>query len=180
MSETISIDDDRRLLMQLVGQYDAPAYVRRARAVEHAHEQILERCRRQRRDWLAGVRLHLKWMSQAANDGELDPTVFEVIQVLRCESEFTEREPMKSGRGMKSTVRQLRGSVIRFNRRWATFLDRFNLSELNRLRDGYNRYYLLEKECAVGALRLVHSTFRRLEPMTRDELQRLFPPLPMP
>jgi hypothetical protein len=103
-----------------------------------------------------------------------------VIDELRRECGVTERETMKSGRGKRTALRQLRASVARFNRRWATFVDRFDLAEVNRLREGYNRYYVLEKECAVGSLRLVGTTFRRLEPMTRDELHRLFPPLPMP
>jgi hypothetical protein len=180
MSDAVMIDDDRRLMMQLVGQYDAPAYIRRARAVEHAYEQILERCRRQRREWLAGVRLHLKWLSRALDDAELEFTSLDVIDELRRECGVTERETMKSGRGKCTALRQLRASVARFNRRWATFVDRFDLAEVNRLREDYNRYYVLEKECAVGSLRLVGTTFRRLEPMTRDELHRLFPPLPMP
>jgi hypothetical protein len=180
MSDAVTIDDDRRLMMQLVGQYDAPAYIRRARAVEHAHEQILERCQRQRREWLAGVRLHLKWLSRAIGDADLDSASIDAIRQLRRECEFTGRETQKSGRGIATALRQLRASVARFNRRWATFVDRLDLAEINRLREGYNRYYILEKECAVGSLRLVGTTFRRLEPMTCDELHRLFPPLPMP
>jgi hypothetical protein len=176
MSDTVTIDDDRRLMMQLVGQYGAPAYIRRARAVEHAYEQILERCQRQRHEWLAGVRLHLKWLSRAVGDAES----LDVIGELRRECGVTDRETMKSGRGVNTAMRQLRASVARFNRRWAAFIDRFDLGEVNRLREGYNRNYVLEKECAVGSLRLVGTTFRRLEPMTRDELHRLFPPLPMP
>jgi hypothetical protein len=180
MSDGVTIDDDRRLMMQLVGQYGAPAYIRRARAVEHAYELIVERCALQRREWLAGVRLHLKWLSRAADDADLDSVSLDVIRELRRECEFTGRETMKSGRGVGTALRQLRASVARFNHRWATFLDQFKLADINRLRDGYNRYYMLEKECAVGSLRLVRATFRRLEPMTRDELHRLFPPLPMP
>jgi len=180
MSDAITMDDDRRLMMQLVGQYDAPAYIRRARAVERAYEQVLERCNKQRREWLAGVRLHLKWLSRAADDGEMESASFDAIRALRSECGITERDPTTLRRGLKPAMRQLQASVARFNRRWATFLEAFDLTEINRLRDGYNRYYVLEKECAVGSLRLVGTTFRRLEPMTRDELHRLFPPLPMP
>src|SRR5262245_5993949 len=127
MSNTVMIDDDRRLLMQLVGQYDAPAYVRRARAVEHAYEQILERCRRRRHEWLAGVRLHLRWLSRAADDAELESPSLDVIHELRRECGFSDRETMKSRRRVRTAMRQLRASVARFNRRWAAFLDRLDL-----------------------------------------------------
>ena len=59
-------------------------------------------------------------------------------------------------------------------------LEETDLTEVNALREGYNRYYLLEKECAVRSARLARQGFRRLEPVTLEELAALLPPLPVP
>jgi hypothetical protein len=82
--------------------------------------------------------------------------------------------------GRRRVLARLRASVERFNRRWLTFIDKFDLRELNRQRDGYNRYYLLEKECAVGPVALLRQQFRRLPPVTPTDLLALLPPLPVP
>ena len=55
-----------------------------------------------------------------------------------------------------------------------------NATTVNELRVAYNRYYLLEKECALCLVRLARQGFRRLEPLTVDELSLLLPPLPVP
>jgi hypothetical protein len=185
MHDTIAGDDERKLLMQVVAQYEAPAYIRRARQVEVACEAVIERCRRQRSDWLAGVRLHLKALDAAGNDVDLRRTfgaaTMAAIELLRSETGL-KRQPVEFARlrSLRSLLRYLRWSVARFNRRWSAFLDQFDLSELNALRDGYNRYYLLEKECAVGSIRLAAMTYRRLEPMTHRELHDHFAPLREP
>src|SRR5579864_8062368 len=51
--------DDLRLFQTFEAQYDAPAYVRRARQVEDAWEQVLQRCRARRDGWLFMVRIRL-------------------------------------------------------------------------------------------------------------------------
>jgi hypothetical protein len=134
--------DERGLVQQLTALFDAPAYIRRARDVERAYDQLIERCARKRTELLAGVRLHR--------------------------------------RTRNTRLRDLRASIARFNRRWWTFLEQLDLTEINRLRDGYNRYYQLEKECAVGSERLASMTFRRLEPVTVEEIRDRFPLLPLP
>jgi hypothetical protein len=74
----------------------------------------------------------------------------------------------------------LAASVERFNRRWCAYIAELDLSAINGLRDGYNRYYLLEKECAVGSVRLLPQTFRRLAPVTSEEILDQLPPQPVP
>jgi hypothetical protein len=54
------------------------------------------------------------------------------------------------------------------------------LGPLNELRDGYNRYYLLEKECAIRSVALARRGFTPLPPLTLDDLAVLLPPLPVP
>jgi hypothetical protein len=77
-------------------------------------------------------------------------------------------------------VRELAESLERFNRRWLEFLRGVDVGPVNELRDGYNRYYLLEKECALRSPRLARQGFTRLEPLTVAELTALLPPLPVP
>jgi hypothetical protein len=55
-----------------------------------------------------------------------------------------------------------------------------DLSQVNALRDGYNRYYVLEKECASRSPRTARHGFRPLPPLTADDLAALLPPLPVP
>jgi hypothetical protein len=60
------------------------------------------------------------------------------------------------------------------------FLHTVNVTPVNELRAAYNRYYLLEKECALRSVRLARQGFRRLEPLTVEELALLLPLLPVP
>ena len=46
---------DGTAIQQLQGLFDAPAYVRRGRRVQAAFEELLDRCRRQRDEWLGMV-----------------------------------------------------------------------------------------------------------------------------
>jgi hypothetical protein len=48
------------------------------------------------------------------------------------------------------------------------------------MRDGYNRYYLLEKECALRSARVAREGFVRLAPLTLDDIRKMLPLLPVP
>jgi hypothetical protein len=174
--------------MAVAAQYDAPAYVRRARGVEAALENLLERGRRQRREWLFGVRLNLGFLRPSVRSWtDLRPLLADDQQVEILEqlhSEAGDPEAPMTGpadnRGRRRALVRLRGSVERFNRRWLAYVDKLDLGDLNRLRDGYNRYYLLEKECAVGPARLLPQLFRKLPPLTHADVLAELPPLPIP
>jgi hypothetical protein len=181
-------DDELRIRMIVAAQYDAPAYVRRARAVEDAFDNLLDRCRRQRIEWLAGVRLHLGALRAGAGDWVnlrpllADDEQIDVLKLLHAEAgdpEYAMVGP-QHGRGLRRALRSLAGSIGRFNCRWRAYIVELDLSPINALRDGYNRNYLLEKECAVGSARLLPQTFRRLAPVTSGEILDRLPPLPEP
>src|SRR5262245_9553726 len=105
--------------------YDAPAYVRRARDTEAAYDRLLERCRRQRNEWLMMVRLRL---------GTLQALAGEWVAVLPCladEDQLRQLElmhaelapklrtpiaPARSPRRLRGAVVELRESIERFNR----------------------------------------------------------------
>jgi hypothetical protein len=81
---------------------------------------------------------------------------------------------------LRRALAELCGSIELFNRRWREYLPTVELNEVNALRDGYNRWYVLEKECAVRSPRLAREGFVRLEPLSSASLLELLPPLGVP
>ena len=181
--------DDNRVAQRVLGHYDAPAFIRRARRVQETLDHLLARCRQQREQWLMMPRLHLGMLKGLAGDWQrLRPWVAKEDQVVllrQLETELeprlrTEIEPTSSVRKLQRSLRTLRDSLEVFNRRWLGFLPTVDLTPVNEARDGYNRYYLLEKECAMRSPRLARQGFQRLELITIQELTAMLPILPIP
>ena len=184
-----SRDESRNSFKEFVAIYGAPAYIRRAREVEAAFEQVLHRCRNQREEWLPMVRLRLGTLRALAGEwNALQPLIASDedrrgLESLHDELKPTLRIPLQpttSQRRLRSALGELRESLELFNKRWQAFLLALDLSRVNELRDGYNRFYLLEKECALRSPRLAREGYRRLEPLTVADVLAVFPPLPVP
>lgn len=182
-------DDDSRMFSRLLTQFDAPAYIRRARAVQAALDQLLDRCRRQRAEWLKMVRLRIGMLHALSGDWDaLRPllTDDEQLDILRYQLAALASplratiEPTTSARSLRRALRELNESLEQFNAHWRKYLANVDLASVNELRDGYNRYYVLEKECAVRSARVARQGFVRMEPLTLDELTTEFPLLPVP
>jgi hypothetical protein len=180
-------DDDA--FKQLLSQYDAPAYVRRARQVQAAFDDLLARCRRQRDEWSQMARLRLGMLRALAGGWDVlrpllaDEDQLRILQELEAALNPRLRvpvEPATSARVLKQALAELCESLKRFNCRWAAYLAEVDVSAVNKLRDGYNRFYLLEKECAVRNARVARQGFQPLPPLTVEELSSLLPPLPVP
>ncbi|HEY1859777.1 MAG TPA: hypothetical protein VGG61_05465 [Gemmataceae bacterium] len=176
-------------LQQLLSQYDGPAYIRRARRVQDAFDQLFARCRAQREEWLEMVRIRLGTLFALAGDWTLvgslleDASQLDALRQWHAEMRPELRAPIKptlSSRRLRQALDELAESVERFNQRWQQFLEVVDLSPVNQARDAYNRYYLLEKECALHNARLARQGFIRLEPLTHGDLAALLPPLPTP
>jgi hypothetical protein len=75
---------------------------------------------------------------------------------------------------------ELCSSLERFNRLWRGHLDELSLDSVNDERAKYNRYYVLEKECALRSASLARKGFVPLDPLTIQELAVLLPQLPVP
>lgn len=181
-------DEERAVFNQMLGQYDAPAYVRRARRVQDAVEQLVEQCRRQRDDWLRLVRVRLALLHALAGDFvALQPWLSELSHLATLRHLHETLAPRlrhavattTSSRALRRALGELVESMERFNRRWQSFLSALDLESVNQLRDGYNRYYLLEKECALRSPRAARQGFQRLEPLSVADLAALFPLLPV-
>ncbi len=182
-------DDPGRLVNQFLAQYDAPAYVRRARAVQDAFDALLGRCRLRRDELLKMVRIELGTLHALADGWHnllpslVDADQIEVLERLHAELRPRLRVPVSrtsSASRLRRSLRTLAEAIGRFNRRWAEFVSGLDLGKINELRDGYNRYYLLEKECAVRSPRLARQGFHPLKPLTTDDVLALLPPLPVP
>jgi hypothetical protein len=135
------------------------------------------------------VRLRLGVLQGLAGDwNRLQPwlTNDEQIEVLRQLYAVLEPrlrlpvEPTFSKRQLRRALRELIPALERFNQRWRAFLPTVDLVLVNQLREGYNRYYLLEKECAVRSVVVARQGFTPLKPMTLDDLTALLPPLLVP
>jgi hypothetical protein len=182
-------DDDRDLFQRFQAHYGVPAYVRRARQVEDAFEHLIEQCRRQREKWLSMVRIRLGRLHALAGDWRvLRPWLRDDDQLHRFQ-ELHEAlipqlrlplEPTSSAHALRRALKELLESIEHFNQRWQAFLQTVEVAEVNKVREGYNRYYVLEKECAVRSARLARQGFRQLEPLTPDDLVAVLPPLPLP
>jgi hypothetical protein len=181
-------DDESHTLKRFMAQYDVPAYVRRARRVQEAWDSLISRCQRQREEWLPMVRLRLGRLRALAGDWErLRPWLagdeqIDALQQLEGSLQPKLRaplEPTTSARVLRVAFSELIESIEHFNRRWQPYLQSIDLAEVNDLRDGYNRFFLLEKECAFRSARMARQGFRRLEPATLEELTTLLPPLPV-
>jgi hypothetical protein len=181
-------EDERQLVNRFLSYHGAPAYVRRAREVEEAFRALIERCRRQRDEWLGMVRIRLGTLHALAGDWEqlralLDEEQLKVLREMHAELQPRLRVPValtSSRRALRRALGELQESLEGFNRRWARFLGEVDLSRVNELRDGYNRYYVIEKECAVHSPQLARQGFRPLEPATAADLEAVLPPLPVP
>jgi hypothetical protein len=182
-------DEERRIFQQLLGRYDAPAFVRRVRNLEGALAAILDRCRQQRTEWATMARLRLGQLRDLAgewralrpwllNDAQLD-----VLAELEATLTPQLRVPLartSSQRALRHALHELIDSLERLNRRWEKHLAGVDLSAINAQREDYNRYFVLEKECAVRSARVAREGFRPLRPLTPEELRKLLPPLPVP
>jgi hypothetical protein len=178
--------DERKLFQQVVGQYGGPAFARRARAVQSAYDGLIEACRRQREEWLDFVRLRVGTLFALAGSAAGLATVLDgagdraaLIQ-LHEQLQPRLRVPVaatSNRRTLFAALMELRETIARFNERWLTFVRQVDVGTVNALRDGYNRFYVLEKECAVGSPRVARQGFRRLEPLTADDVLRALPVL---
>lgn len=181
-------DDEQRVICEMIGRFDAPAFIRRAKRVEESYRALLARLESERSDKLKMVCLTLGQLHALAGAWPaLVPllTAEDIARLIALHNRLQPRlrmplEPTRSARVLRLAIAELREAMERFNRRWQEVLDQLDLAPLNAERDGYNRYYLLEKECALGSARAARASFRPLQPMTRDHLWELFPLLEVP
>lgn len=183
------IRDEYSDARKILAQFDAPAYIRRARRVEDAWEELVARCGRQREEWLKSARLRLGMLAGLAGDwSRVEPFLADSTDASRLQGLLAEWSPRlrvvvartSSERKLRAALCALRDAIERFNCRWSGFLPGVDLTAINKLRDGYNRFYVLEKECAVRSPIVARQGFQPLPPATVDDLYALFPSVWVP
>jgi len=154
--------------------FDAPAFVRRALLVESSWNGLLEKCRRERERLLEVPRIRLGrflkllqlWPEGATAICRPDDLAY--LESLnqewnpRLRSRVT---PARSAGQIAKALAELAASFERFNRRMKKYFSEIDLEPINRIREGYNRHYLLEKECALRSARLAQEGFVPLDPI---------------
>jgi hypothetical protein len=185
--DDISVPTRGDLFLEFEARFGPPAYVCRARHVQDEFEALLRHCRQQREERLEMVGLRLGLVHALSGGWEaLRPLLADEEQIeflRRLHAELAPRlrapvEPTTSSWALRTALHELAESMARFNARWREFLAALDLRRINDLRAGYNRYYLLEKECALRSPRLARQGYHPLDPVTVAELQALAPPLP--
>jgi hypothetical protein len=176
--------DEGYFVQRILGQSDVPAFIKRAARTAEALECLLAYCRHHYEKLLISVRAHFALIGKVVRtwdelsvalqgSGELD-FVQSLQKRLGIElSFFGERKP--SARTVRRALRELKASIEQFNRRWRRFLERVDLLPVNDARAAYNRYYVLEKECAVRSLRVARQGFKPLPPIKVEDLAAEFP-----
>jgi hypothetical protein len=171
-------------MKELLGMFDAPAFVRRGQDLEYALARLDARCRREHDAMLDMVRLRLRqWTGVATGPDDRAGSFAAPIAALwpLCDAPTPTWAAFPAPpRRRRSVARDLTASVVRFNLRWGAFLDQLKLEPFNRMIDHYNRYYVLEKECIVGSTRLAMRHFKPKPLLTRASLAEEYPALPVP
>jgi hypothetical protein len=187
VTDVPSFPPEDRLASYVLGRYGEPPYARRGRAAEEAYDDLLERCRRQREKLLADVRQSLGRLRALAGDWSAlqsllaDEAQIAVLGELAAVVQPPEEPALSaSTRRQRQALRDLAEQVARFNADWGEFLGTLDLSEVNALRDGYNRFYVLEKEIALRSPVLARRGFQTLPLLTAADLFAQLPLLPTP
>src|SRR5262249_22227546 len=140
-------------------------------------------------EWLLMVRLHLGTLFALLGDPErLRPLVADEAQVSLLKELHhnldpvlrAPPEPAKSIRPLRRCLAELVPSIHRFNDRWRNYIEQIDVTAINEARIGYNRWYVLEKECAVRSPVIARQGFEPLAMCDAAELFTHLPLLPMP
>ena len=182
-------DEDQKRFASLISCFDAPASIRRGRAVEAAVEMVHAQCQRQRDEWLRIPRLHLGQLQALAGTWDrVAPFLVVPQDTERLREVHDELAPkLRFGLAATNSDRILRRhlhmtleTLDRFNRRFEAFVSKLDLSGVNQQITDYNRHYVFEKECIVRSQRIARHGFVALAPMTAQRILEKFPLLPTP
>lgn len=167
----------------LAGLFDAPAFARRGNELAFVSEGFEAKLIQMRSELLSMVHVRSRqWVNAAGPESwrlVLDEPLDQLAATLGIELAGASTSPVGPA-ALARIARELRASVERFNMRWTQYAKDVDTSPLNRLIERYNRYYLLEKECALGSARASARHFRPVEPISAESILKRHPPLPVP
>lgn len=171
-------------LRRMLGSFDTPAFARRGSDLERSLNAFHQRCAAVRREMLPMVELRLRqWLAVATGPLDFAGYFQHPLDALFAAADL----PMTpwaahraSNRARQRVAIDLETSTLRFNRRWRAHVEKLDLAPLNRMIDAYNNYYILEKECVVGAHRLAARFFQPCARLSTESILSRWPTLPMP
>lgn len=104
--------DEQLFVQRVLGHYDAPAFVRRARRVQETLDHLLARCRKQRDEWLTMPRIHLGLLKGLSGEWQrLRPWLLDDDQMVVLHELEIELSPQLRARVEPTSSRRvLRGS----------------------------------------------------------------------
>jgi len=175
--------DEEPLLRQLLGRYDVPAYVRRGLRVEaairHFFAQAEAHYRTVAEPLVASARALARLVpgppafAQALAAPETAGELEALLQRLAVRLPWGARRASQFA--IRGAARQLAEAIDRFNRRWLETVQMLDYAAVNREIEGYNRYYLLEKECALRSRHVAARGFRPLRPIDPPTVLARYP-----
>jgi hypothetical protein len=137
---------------------EEPAFIARGRAPKLALDSLLSACEAKRNELLKWPAFHLSTLAhQVRNDwSRLGPLLLlpESVNVLQdLHARLHTNIPVQTNwfASDKSALHYFLESVGRFNRAWSAYIEGLDLELVNKPRQNYNRFYVLEKACAFGS-----------------------------
>jgi len=174
---------------KILAQFDAPAFVRRARAVEVADELLHTRLAAAYAEGLEMPRLRLTQLLAALADRDwlLEGVVPQTGLGPRLRAWGQTHSvplrvpvpPARDARALGDRWQRLTHSVERFNRRWTATVQAIPLGDINHLRAEYNLWYVIEKEAATNSPALARQGFVLRPPLTPSDLLQQYPCWPV-
>lgn len=183
-AEVQSIVREEMGINRILGLFDTPAFARRGQEVERAIGALDDRCREERARRLKPVEKALRaWALTASGPDSWESCGFagpvDGLWVA-CDAEPCWGSRSAPGFARRRAADALVAAVRAFNGRWPAVIESLGFDAVNALIDGYNRFYLLEKECVVGSPRLAARLFRPLRAIAIGDLLARYPLLPDP
>lgn len=171
-------DDDATIV------FDVPAFVRRGQEVAFLLASLDERCRKARIGLLDMVHMRLRqWARLAIGPDDWRDSFRAPVDFLWPAASAPApvwASTAGSPRARRAAARDLAASVERFNVRWRAYVDRLDARLVNDAVGGYNKYYVIEKECVIGSGRLAAKGFVPIAMVSAETILAAHPPIPVP
>lgn len=190
----------RREFLEVLSDYDVPAYVRRGVRTENAVRHFMASCQRRRETHLEFCRMRVAQLVQRigrnwpivdeyayfAADQQSDvttPLASEYLSDLDAAWQYKLRVHVDRTDGASFIRRGLRDvarSFASFNRKWESVLNQLDFSDVNRVLEDYNNYYVCEKAAALQSEGIAAHGFERRRPLGIDDVRQSLPLLLVP
>ncbi|MBX7105229.1 MAG: hypothetical protein K1X57_14195 [Gemmataceae bacterium] len=167
-----------RMADYVAGRYGPPAFIRRQLEVDGAWDALVARTQSEREKLLFSVRIASRAAETALGLPQGNSLDASLEQVRRAAAPLA---PSQVSYEIRAAVAELARAVAQFNRRWQVVARAIDLRPLNRLREDYNKYFLVEKEAALRSAEVARMGYRPMRPATLADILEIAPPLtPLP